>query len=318
MAGSLASAALASCRADQAPRFGADRRTAASSVGIFPASRYDIDLASIVRRGLVELGIVAQGLRVVLKPNLVEFDPKGVINTHPALIAAAADAFLSLGAREVVIAEGPGHRRDNEYLLTASGLDALLREKRLSYVDLNFDSVSVERLGSSFTEFGELYLPSTVMDADLFVSMPKLKTHHWAGVTLSMKNLFGIVPGAIYGWPKNPLHWAGIDESIVDLASTIPARRFAIVDGIVGMQGNGPIQGERIDVGAIVMGGDFVAVDATCCRLMGLDPAKVRHIGLAGEFLGNATEEKLEQRGEAIARLRKEFAVLPEWEFLRG
>jgi uncharacterized protein (DUF362 family) len=85
-------------------------------------------------------------------------------------------------------------------------------------------------------------LPHTVLGSNLLVSMPKMKTHHWAGATLSMKNLFGIVPGGVYGWPKNVLHWAGIHQSIADLHSLFP-NHFAIVDGIVGMDGNGPIQG---------------------------------------------------------------------------
>ena len=86
------------------------------------------------------------------------------------------------------------------------------------------------------------YLPRTALGADLLVSMPKMKTHHWVGATLAMKNLFGVVPGGVYGWPKNVLHWAGIDECIADLHAVFP-RQFAIVDGIVGMEGNGPIQG---------------------------------------------------------------------------
>ena len=72
--------------------------------------------------------------------------------------------------------------------------------------------------------------------------MPKIKTHHWAGVTLSLKNLFGVVPGSIYGWPKNVLHWQGIDNSIVELAAAIPIH-FVIADGIEAMEGNGPLDG---------------------------------------------------------------------------
>jgi uncharacterized protein (DUF362 family) len=89
---------------------------------------------------------------------------------------------------------------------------------------------------------GKLYLPNTALGADLVVSIPKMKTHHWAAATLSMKNLFGTVPGALYGWPKNMLHWTGIDESIADLRTVFPGQ-FALVDGIVGMEGHGPIQG---------------------------------------------------------------------------
>ena len=65
--------------------------------------------------------------------------------------------------------------------------------------------------------------------------MPKMKTHHWAGVTLSLKNCFGCLPGRVYGWPKNALHWQGIDGSILDIAGVVrPA--YAIVDGIVAME----------------------------------------------------------------------------------
>ena len=72
------------------------------------------------------------------------------------------------------------------------------------------------------SKLDSLYLPHTVLDCDLLVSVAKMKTHHWAGATLSMKNLFGLVPGAVYGWPKNVLHWAGIPESIVDLHHLFP------------------------------------------------------------------------------------------------
>ena len=107
-----------------------------------------------------------------------------------------------------------------------------------------------------------------------------MKTHHWVGATLSMKNLFGVVPSGIYGWPKNVLHWVGIEESIVDLHAAF-RHHFAIVDGIVGMEGNGPIQGTAKHVGVLVAGGDPVAVDATCCRIMGIDPMRIRYLQLA-------------------------------------
>lgn len=317
---SLAVAALSACGLPSAnsDTTGPDRRRARSRVAVLSAATYQADLVGLLRAGLRNWPLALRGARVVLKPNFVEFDPGGVINTHPLMVAAAAEAFLLEGAREVVVGEGPGHRRDNEYIVTASGLDAVLRERRVSYVDLNFDHVRQYDLMSRFTDFGRLYLPRTVMEADLFVSMPKLKTHHWAGVTLSMKNLFGIVPGAIYGWPKNPLHWAGIDESILDLASTVPDRRFAIVDGIVGMDGNGPIQGDAHPAGVVVMGDDFVAVDATCAQIMGIEPSLVRHIAAAGEFLGNASADHIDQIGEHPNSKRQNFRLLPQWEFLRA
>ncbi len=88
-----------------------------------------------------------------------------------------------------------------------------------------------------------------------------------------MKNLFGLVPGAVYGWPKNVLHWAGIDECIADLHYLFP-RQFCLVDGIEAMEGNGPILGTRISPGVIVAGAHPPSVDATCCRIMQIDPQK--------------------------------------------
>ena len=93
----------------------------------------------------------------------------------------------------------------------------------------------------------------------------------WAGITLSIRNLCGVVIGATYGWPKNILHWKGIQESILDLCATIPVH-FVIADGIVAMEGNGPLNGTARSLGKIVIADDPVAADATCARLMGFEP----------------------------------------------
>ena len=77
------------------------------------------------------------------------------------------------------------------------------------------------------------------------------------------------------------LHWAGIHQCIVDLSS-VPGRTFAIVDGIVGMEGNGPIQGTPKNCGVIVAGRVLEAVDATCSRVMGIDPNKVVYLNAPG------------------------------------
>jgi uncharacterized protein (DUF362 family) len=125
--------------------------------------------------------------------------------------------------------------------------------------------------------------------------------------TLSLKNLFGTLPGACYGWPKNELHWRGIDNSIVDIALT-RTPDLAIVDGIVGMEGDGPLNGTPVDMGVVVMGTDLVAVDATCCRLMQLEPAKVGYLVMgARKKLGHLDEGRVRQLGETIAQRRRPF-----------
>jgi uncharacterized protein (DUF362 family) len=161
------------------------------------------------------------------------------------------------------------------------------------------------------------WLPRTVLEADFLVSMPKIKTHHWAGVTLSMKNMFGVVPGSRYGWPKNILHWKGIQESILDLCGTVPIC-FVIADGIVAMEGNGPLSGTRRALGKVVLADDPVAADATCARLMGFEPIRVVHIREGSKFLGNAYPALIDQLGETLNAPAKPFRVVPECRYLHG
>jgi uncharacterized protein (DUF362 family) len=318
-AAAISAPALAACgRGDDPVRWTPEayHKTAASSVAVLRADAYDGRLVDLVRRGLELFSLAVDGMRVVLKPNFVEFDPNGAVNTNPELIAATIEAFRSLGAAEVIVAEGPGHRRDTEYIVTASGLRDALREAKARYVDLNLDRVRAVPTRSRYTNLGRLYFPETVLGADLLVSMPKLKTHHWAGVTLSLKNLFGIMPGSVYGWPKNVLHFAGIEPSILEINAALPVPRFNIVDGIVGMEGNGPIDGTPRHSGVLVLGADPVAVDATATRLMGLDAARVRYLTEAARFLGNAEAVQIEQRGEAPDPLQQSFMPGPGFESL--
>jgi uncharacterized protein (DUF362 family) len=284
-----------------------------SAVAIVKARSYSDDLVSRMLEGIRQCGLDVRGKRVLLKPNLVEFDPATVINTDAAVIVAAMEAFHQLGAAEVKIGEGPGHRRDTLDLADDARYRASIPKFESIFTDLNRDDVSPVK---GFAGEAEFYFPNTVLGADLIVSLAKMKTHHWAGATLSMKNFFGVVPGSVYGWPKNKLHYIGISESVVALNRRFGSKAFAIVDGIVGMEGNGPIQGTPKPAGVLVMGSDLVAVDSTCCRVMGIDPEKMTYLRMAAD-IGHVHPERIEQRGESIASVRTNFALLPEYKDLR-
>jgi len=303
VAGASLLAGYAGWRAEK-PRQGRPSRS--SSVAVIKASSYSDDLAKRMLQGIRECGLDVRGKRVLLKPNLVEFDPATCINTEVSVVAAAVEVFKTLGAAEVVIGEGPGHRRDTYSLAEMARYRSEIPKFDALFVDLNRDDVSPLQ---GFADRGEIYLPNSALRADLIVSLAKMKTHHWAGATLSMKNFFGLVPGSVYGWPKNELHHVGIDHSIVEL-NRIFRRSFAIVDGIVGMEGNGPIQGTPKPAGVLVMGADLPAVDATCCRIMGIDPARVGYLRMASDKLGVTEEPRIEQRGEAIRNVRTNFSLI--------
>jgi uncharacterized protein (DUF362 family) len=277
---------------------------------------YQSDLASVLHETLREFDPPVRGKVVLLKPNLITLDPQGITNTNPAVIAATRESFLRLGAAEVFIGDGSGIDRDSQAILESMRLREFTGPLAKIFVDLNVDDVERVALQTRASRLKELYFPKILLQADFVVSMPKLKTHHWAGVTLSLKNMFGTVPGACYGWPKNVLHWAGIDPAILDINAAVRPD-FAIVDGIVGMEGNGPIQGALKPSGVLILGDDPVAVDSTCARVMGLLPEKVKHIAQAATLLGHIDPEKVQQLGESIASVRNPFSVLQQFRHLR-
>lgn len=302
-------ASLASCNHEQALR--------PSRVSILRAPAYDQSLYATVRGILDDHQLDVRGRTVVVKPNLVEFEPESFINTHPLLVHAVVEAFRARGAASVRIAEGPGHRRNTLDLADAAGYFKIVPDFEEIFIDLNLDDVTRIRLPRQFSRLGKLYLPHTALGADLLVSLPKMKTHHWVGATLSMKNLFGLVPGGIYGWPKNVLHWAGIPESIADLHAAFP-HQFAIVDGIVGMQGNGPIEGKPKFAGVVVAGSDPVAVDATCCRIMRINPYQIDYLRLAIDGAdAQISESNIRQTGESIASVATPFELISEFQSIR-
>ena len=299
------------------PRYHSDRRPKRSRVAVLHAEQYSQQLDQILGEALRLFPINVRGKTVVLKPNLVDYLPGNAINTHPMLVLAAAEAFRRLGAKSVVVAEGPGHQRDTQLVLSQSGYQESLRDEEIRFVDLNRDELIRTPLRASYTGMKQLWLPRTVLEADFLVSMPKIKTHHWSGVTLAMKNMFGIVPGARYGWPKNILHWKGIQESILDLCATVPIH-FVIADGIVAMEGNGPLNGSPRPLGRIVLADDPIAADATCARLMGFEPERIVHIREGARFLGNSSPRLIDQAGETLTYPATPFRVVPDWEYLRA
>jgi uncharacterized protein (DUF362 family) len=225
------------------------------------------------------------------------------------VVRATARALAAFGAAEVLVGEGPGHRRDTILVLEESGLAEVLVDEKLRFVDLNRQRGFAVANAGGKSGLVRLTLPVVLAEIDWIVSLAKLKTHHWAGATLAMKNLFGLMPGSYYGWPKNVLHYAGLQESILDINATVRPQ-FAIVDGIVGMEGDGPILGTAKAAGVLVVGTNLPAVDATAARVMGLDPARIRYLAEAAGWLGPIAAEAIHQVGENLASVRTPFELV--------
>ena len=290
------------------------RRWFRQRAGVFIArnQRYDGDLIRPIRDGLIATGLDPQqiaGKRVLLKPNMVEPTRAAPhMTTHPAVILAAAEVFRTWGA-SVTVGEGPGHVRDTDIALVESGVADALEAARLPFADLNYDELGFVPNGGRMSKLPGFHFPRAVLEADLIVSMPKMKTHHWMGVTASVKNMYGVIPGIKYGWPKNVLHYNGIPETVYDINASLP-KTIAIVDGIDCMEGDGPIMGTKKSMGLLVVGTVPAAVDATVCQLMDLDPSLVPYLQLAANRLGPIDETLISQRGENWRPLARAFQIL--------
>jgi uncharacterized protein (DUF362 family) len=133
------------------------------------------------------------------------------------------------------------------------------------------------------------------------ISAAKLKTHSATTVTLGMKNMFGILPDKF----KGKYHLKGISKVIVDI-NTVLKPAVTVIDGFVGMEGNGPVNGTPVQMNLIIAGTDVVATDATACRIMCIDPHDVKHIKKAHDKqLGNIDDIQI--LGEKLASVSRPF-----------
>jgi uncharacterized protein (DUF362 family) len=290
-----------------------------ASVFIARNQRYDGPLAETIRDGLVACATGSasaavetfRGKRVLLKPNMVE--PSRAIRhmtTHPAVIVAAAEVFRNWGA-QVTIGEAPGHVRDTEMALIESGIAGAVADAGVRFADLNYEPAEWQPNRGRRSSLEGFWFPKSIIEADYVVSMPKMKTHHWMGVTAGMKNLYGVLPGLSYGWPKNVLHHNGIPETVYDINASLPSL-LTIVDGIDCMEGDGPIMGSLKPMGLVVIGTNLPSVDATVARIMGLVPERVPYLALAADRLGPLEESRITQRGEAWRSVASRFKLLDQ------
>jgi uncharacterized protein (DUF362 family) len=252
---------------------------------------------------------------VVIKPNLIEARrPEEHITTNPAVVAATIRAVRDFGVRKITIAEGSGHEKDSHFLWKVTGIWNVARKCKVRLVDLNFDDVVKVQLRKPLS-LNFIYIPKTILNAKTLICIPKLKTHHWACVSLSLKTAFGLVPGSLYGFPKNSLHWACIPRAIVDINSIVKIN-LSIIDGIIGMQGNGPLDGNPIKTGLILASRDRVAVDAVATEAMSFSPFLIPQFRFA--FIKNLGNIGYNVVGAPLHEVQKRFKAPPNLTWLEG
>jgi uncharacterized protein (DUF362 family) len=255
--------------------------------------RYNVaEIRAHLETGLQAVGRQPHGTTAVIKPNLVnQSGPKSGCTTHPAVVEAIYGALSDRGFRRITIADGPSINRPVDEVFARSGMAALAARLGADLVNLN----TAEGRPVPW-KYGEIALPKVILDADCYVNVPKMKTHVRCGVTLSLKNQQGVVD---YEEKRNN-HKRGVDEPLGELGRVLRPD-LIVLDGVQGMEGNGPTHGSRNAPGVFALGIDATEFDTVVADLMGFTPEDVPMIAWAGN--GSTPDV----RGASVDELRVPF-----------
>lgn len=247
---------------------------------------------------------IKPGDTVIIKPNIVCPKPlESAVNTDPRVCKAIANMVRELGARPI-IAEASGVGYDTEEAIQAAGYGKL-REEGYEVIDLKKEGIETVKVPvPKGKKLKEVFLPKVVVEAKAIIDVPKMKTHDQTQVTLSLKNMKGILPDIF----KRKFHTTfGIMQAVADLM-TVAKPDLSVVDGIIAMEGLGPVFGDPVEMGLIIAGKDPVAVDAVTSEIMGFEPADYGCVYSAAQAgIGIDDLSKIEVVGEPIANVKRRF-----------
>ena len=218
---------------------------------------------------------ISQGDRVLIKPNFIREEPSHVGTTTNIEVIKAAVALVREAGGIPTVAEASGNQYDTEYIYRTLGLREALGD--VTVMDLDQDEIVTVKNERALA-LREVGIARTVLEADLIIGLPLLKTHMTTSTTIGMKNMMGVLPQR----EKWKMHMSGLHQALVDL-NRIARPGFIIVDGVVGMEGFGPTIGSPVEMNLILAGEDVVAVDTIGSYIMGFQPQEVKHLELAGE-----------------------------------
>jgi len=246
--------------------------------------------------------IIKPGHLVLINPNWVATPAKkeagGV--TVPEVSRAIADIVKEMGARPV-IADSAAVGADTEKVIEEARYHEL-RERGYEVVDLK-KTRSVKLQTENSKVFKTVPCWELAQQADVLITVPKLKTHDQTEMTCAIKNLKGLLTDK----GKRDSHKEGLFEGVIDLMTAIKPQ-LAVVDGIICQEGAGPIYGRPIEMDLIIAGKDIVAVDSTCAQIIGYEPSETYlTVNAAARGLGVIDPDQIEIMGETLDRVKRRF-----------
>lgn len=247
--------------------------------------------------------LIGLGDVVLLKPNLLGPYPfETGATTNPLVIKAVALLARKAGAAEVIIGEGAGVGTNMAEVFRVTGVDRVAQEVGARLIDLATGGLVPQPVPGGRV-FRRLRLPRVVLEANVIIDLPVMKTHDCLPVSLSLKNMKGVLDEG----DKRRFHRWGLTQAIIDLNKVV-LPELAIIDGTIGMEGPGPVHGLPVGLGVLVASWDPVAADAVAAKIMGFDPADLEYLQLAqDQGLGCADLSQIEVRGLTIEEVRRPF-----------
>lgn len=244
---------------------------------------------------------VKPGQRVLLKPNLISgFAPERAATTHPSVIRAAILLAQEAGGT-VSVGDSPG-MGVLPGVAEAAGLMPALKETGAELVDFS-EPHEFDEPSNIIAK--KLVLTRALLNADVIITLPKLKTHSQMTLTAALKNQYGLIPGALKSqWHFRLQQQEWLAALILDVNRTAKIS-LGIVDAITAMEGPGPTSGTPRHVGALLAGGDLAAVDTVACQIINLEPTRVPLLAAAAKHhFGETDIGKIELVGDDWRALR--------------
>ena len=272
----------------------ATRNPSGRTVNIVRCADYADALAPAFARLLAESALLepsaVAGRRVLVKPNLLtDRTPDEAVTTHPAFLRLVIRHLKAAGAH-VTVGDSPACAANIRAVLERTGVGAVCAEEGVPFVSFEQEGVRARAVdGFEFT------LAGPVADAELIVSLPKVKSHSLTKLTAAVKNLYGAVPG----YDKTTLHRRhpkpdDFGRLIQALWRVLPPT-VSLVDGVIGMEGQGPANGRPVALGFLAASADPFALDIALCGILHLKPSSIPYLkGLvdlhAPELVGDTVE----------------------------
>ena len=222
--------------------------------------------------------------------------------TDPVVVEAIVNRLREIPV-EVLVVESDATTTNADQACVASGMKDMCDRVGVRFINLRHEKDRVEIPVPNAMTLETIKVPRIVTEAAI-ISAAKLKTHTQTGVTLGMKNMFGLLPDKF----KGKYHMRGIDKVIVDI-NTVLRPALTVIDGFVGMEGKGPVNGNPIKMDTIIAGADPVATDATAARVMGIDPQTIEHIKW-GHERGLGEMYHVEVLGDGVDAVKHIFSRL--------